>query len=112
MRFRLGLCLFAIVIGSAFAQIPATQNKVTTTNIVATANAVDIRVYVNGMVCSFCAQGLSISFEKHPSVDQLIVSLETHSLGIILKPGRRLSNRRIRNMITDSGYTVESITRN
>ena len=63
------------------------------------------------MVCSFCAQGITKAFENETSVKKVHVNLDEKSVDIKLKRFRRLSDKKIRTIITDAGYTLNKIER-
>ena len=71
----------------------------------------DIRVFVQGMVCSFCVQGVEKQFKKQESIEKVEVDLEDSLVSIWLKEGKELSDDTIDKLIKDSGYNVESIER-
>jgi copper chaperone CopZ len=77
----------------------------------ANENTEDIRVFVKGMVCSFCVQGVEKQFKGQKSVENIEVDLEDSLVSIWLKEGQELSNQTIDSLIKDSGYDVESIER-
>lgn len=79
---------------------------------IAFASTSEINVGVNGMVCGFCAQGISKKFSKEPAVDSVKVSLENKIVAVKLKEGQDLSDERITSILKDSGYTVSKIDRN
>lgn len=71
----------------------------------------DIRVFVKGMVCSFCVQGVEKQFKKQDSIEKVEVDLEDSLVSIWLKEGQKISDEKINSLIKDSGYNVESIER-
>lgn len=73
------------------------------------ALADSIHVDVKGMVCSFCAQGITKKFQAEPAVSSVNVDLDKHFVHLETKSP--LSDERIRQVITDAGYTVSSIER-
>ena len=73
--------------------------------------AEDIRVFVKGMVCSFCVQGVEKQFKKQDSIEKVEVDLEDSLVSIWLKEGQKISDEKIDSLIKDSGYNVESIER-
>lgn len=72
----------------------------------------DIHITVKGMVCGFCAQGVTKKFKAQPAVDKVDVSLEKKKVDVSLKPGQDMSNDKIQKILTEAGYTVEKIERN
>ena len=71
----------------------------------------DIIVGIDGMVCSFCAQGLKLAFEREGAVKSVNISLEKEQMGLRLKRFRRLSDSNIRQIVEDSGYSLRDIQR-
>ena len=75
------------------------------------ARAETIQVTVNGMVCAFCAQGITKKFQREPSVNSIHVDLDKKVVKIETKDGQDLSDGSISSGITDSGFNVVSIVR-
>ncbi|WP_413587467.1 heavy-metal-associated domain-containing protein [Bdellovibrio sp. HCB274] len=63
-------------------------------------------VGVNGMVCSFCAQGITAKFKEQPEVDKVDVSLEKKYVKLTYKEGQKLSHEKISALLKDAGYEV------
>ncbi|MEY2486818.1 MAG: copper chaperone [Verrucomicrobiota bacterium] len=85
------LVILAGISGSAFAE------TITTT--------------VNGMVCAFCATGIEKTFRKQPEVASVKVDLPRKRVMITTKPGKTLSDAKIKEVVTYSGYTMGNIVR-
>lgn len=64
----------------------------------------EVHVQVKGMVCAFCAQGLTKSFKKIPEVQDVTVSLEGKFVHLVLKKDKSLEDTKILQTITDAGY--------
>jgi len=90
---------------------PVTQNRGVTSSATSTKDAAVIHVQVNGMVCSFCAQGIKKTFEKHGAVSDVVVDLDTLVVTLRLVPGMSISDDAIRQVIEDAGYSIEGIDR-
>ena len=75
------------------------------------AFAKEIKVGVNGMVCSFCAQGIQKKFSEQAAVKSVFVSLGDHLVKLDLKDGQNLDDEKIKQVLTDAGYTVTGIDR-
>ena len=75
------------------------------------ASAEDLKIQVNGMVCSFCAQGIKKTFGKQDAVDNIKVDLDSKVIEIKLKQGKTLTDEEVTTLIKDSGYDVVSIER-
>ena len=63
-------------------------------------------VGVKGMVCSFCAQGITKKFKAQPEVADVDVSLENKFVKITYKEGQKLSQEKIAALLKDAGYEV------
>jgi len=75
------------------------------------AFAETITTTVNGMVCAFCATGIEKTFRKQPEVATVHVDLPKKVVTITTKPGKTLSDAKIKEVVTYSGYTMGTITR-
>lgn len=62
-------------------------------------------VKVNGMVCAFCAQGIEKNFNAKPAVKNTKVDLDTMEVLITLKEGKSLSEKEIKEVVTNAGFT-------
>lgn len=69
----------------------------------------EIEVSVNGMVCGFCAQGITKKFKKESVVEKVDVSLEKKLVTISLKDGKTMADSRVESLLKESGYNVEKI---
>ena len=70
-----------------------------------------IKTTVNGMVCAFCATGIEKTFRKQPEVASVKVDLPKKQVVINTKPGKTLSDAKIKEVVTYSGYTMGQIHR-
>jgi copper chaperone CopZ len=75
------------------------------------ALAETIETTVNGMVCAFCATGIEKTFKKQPEVAAVHVDLPKKVVTITTKPGKTLSDAKIKEVVTYSGYTMGKIVR-
>lgn len=64
----------------------------------------EVHVQVKGMVCAFCAQGLTKAFKKLPEVENVKVSLEGKFVHLSLKKDKSLEDTKILETIKDAGY--------
>jgi copper chaperone CopZ len=64
---------------------------------------------VNGMVCSFCAQGIEKSIMKMDDTKAIFVDLKNKVVVIEAKEGKSLNEKLISQEIKDSGYDVVKI---
>jgi mercuric ion binding protein len=77
----------------------------------AVVSAETIKTTVNGMVCAFCATGIEKTFRKQPEVDTVKVDLAKKLVTITTKPGKTLSDAKVKEVVTYSGYTMGKIVR-
>lgn len=90
-RILLTMVILAGLTGSAWAE------TITTT--------------VNGMVCAFCATGIEKTFRKQPEVATVKVDLPKKRVIITTRTGKTLSDAKIKEVVTYSGYTMGEIVR-
>jgi copper chaperone CopZ len=67
------------------------------------------KVTVNGMVCSFCAQGIEKKMKALNETKDVYVGLKNHLVVVEVKEGLTLSQDVIKKIIKDAGYEVKSI---
>lgn len=79
--------------------------------LTAAVSAETIRTTVNGMVCAFCATGIEKTFRKQSEVESVKVDLKEKLVTIKTKPGKTLSDAKIKEIVTYSGYTMGKIVR-
>ena len=82
-----------------------------TVGLSVTMSAETIRTTVNGMVCAFCATGIEKTFRKQPEVESVKVDLGKKLVTIKTKPGKTLSDAKVKEVVTYSGYTMGKIVR-
>lgn len=70
-----------------------------------------IEVKVNGLVCAFCAQGITSAFSKEEAAQDVFVSLEDQFVAIELRPEMDMEDEYVRQMLIDAGYDVVAIER-
>lgn len=68
--------------------------------------ATSIKATVNGMVCSFCAQGIEKRISGMPATKAVYVDLKKKIVAIEAKEGQTLDEKSIKTEITDAGYDV------
>lgn len=73
--------------------------------------AESIKVTVNGMVCSMCAQGIEKKFKKMDAVKEIKVDLDNKIVILETKDKQDIEDAVITKMITESGYNVSNIKR-
>ena len=72
----------------------------------------DITINVKGLVCDFCARSIEKTFNKTKAVESIYVDLDNGLIQLQLKEGQKLSDEKIKKLIKDNGYALESIQRN
>lgn len=70
-----------------------------------------IEVKVDGLVCAFCAQGITKKLGKIDAAEEVLVSLESGLVAVALKPGQDIADSELRVTLTDAGYSVKAIDR-
>lgn len=68
-----------------------------------------VYVDVNGLVCDFCARAVEKVFNEEESVEGVKVDLNTKVITISFVADKELSEEKIRELITDSGYDVVAV---
>ena len=77
----------------------------------AKAAAASVVVHVDGMVCSFCVQGLERGMGKLEGVTRVVLSLEHKTISLWIAPNKELTDATIKKQIRDSGFDVAKILR-
>jgi periplasmic mercuric ion binding protein len=75
------------------------------------ASAGTIEMKVNGLVCSFCAQGIEKTLRKNPATSDVLVSLENKLVAVSTKDGTDISDAELKKALTNAGYDVKEIQR-
>ncbi|TAG27169.1 MAG: heavy-metal-associated domain-containing protein [Burkholderiales bacterium] len=77
------------------------------TALFSSVNASEVaKVTVNGMVCSFCAQGIEKTMSKMPQTKAVYVNLDKKIVAVEAKDGQKLDMAKIKAGIVDAGYDV------
>ena len=71
----------------------------------------NVEVTVNGMVCSFCAQGITKKFKARQEIEAVKVVLQDQKVYLTIKDGADLSDDEITQTLKKAGYSVEKIDR-
>ncbi len=67
------------------------------------------KIFLKGMVCSFCAQGLIKAFKGVEGVASVQASLDDGSITLQFLDGKTLSDESISKIAKDSGFDVKKI---
>jgi mercuric ion binding protein len=94
--------LLALLAASVAAAQSSPGSGATGKTIIATAN---------GMVCSFCAQGIQKQFEDEPAVRQVRVNLSKRWIVLAEVDDASISDARVREHITNAGFETVDIRR-
>ena len=70
-----------------------------------------LRIEVNGLVCAFCADGITRAFRKESAIGTVFVSLEDRLVALDLKEGQDITDANVTRTLTEAGYTVVGIQR-
>jgi copper chaperone CopZ len=68
--------------------------------------AESVKATVNGMVCSFCAQGIEKSLMGMPQTKAVFIDLKKKIVAVEAKDGQKLDGKKIAAEIKDAGYDV------
>lgn len=70
-----------------------------------------IDITVNGMVCSFCAQGIEKKIKKLSEVRAITVDMDTKKVSILTKEKQTIPDETLKKIIVDSGFAIKDIQR-
>lgn len=70
-----------------------------------------VHVQALGLVCDFCARALEKVFMDTEKVHDVKVNLDESRIDIVMIKGEHFDDEKITEMIVDSGYNVEGISR-
>ena len=71
----------------------------------------DIVITVDGMVCSFCVQGVERTMRRIEGVSEVALSLEAKTISLWMKPGGTVEDAFLRGQIKASGFDARDIVR-
>ncbi len=70
-----------------------------------------IKVDVKGLVCDFCAYSIRRVFMKTGAAKKVDVNLKRKSVIIHLKEEKDMTDKKVKKLLRDAGYTTVSISR-
>lgn len=73
--------------------------------------AEQVVINVKGIVCSFCASTIKKSFKKNGFTGLVKVNLDEQTVVLESKKRIRIEDKKIEQIILDSGYNITSIKR-
>jgi cation transport ATPase len=84
-----GAALLALPTGKALAQ-----------------TASSLKLQVNGMVCSFCAQGIEKRLKSLPDTGAIFIDLRNNVVAVEPRAGQTLDAQRVATEVREAGYDV------
>lgn len=87
-----------LLMGLAFSQLVFATGK-------------EVKIGVHGMVCAFCAQGITKKFKAETAVESVDVNLGEKRVTLKLKDQQDIPDERIKEILTDSGFNLDKIER-
>jgi mercuric ion binding protein len=78
---------------------------------VAMAGSSLYRISVNGMVCSFCAQGIEKRLKAVPGIEAVQINLSKGMVEVTARSGASLDAATLKQAVRDAGYDVRRIDR-
>jgi len=73
--------------------------------------AANIVVTVDGMVCSFCVQGLERTMLRMEAIEKVALNLEAKTMSLWTQSGQNVSDETLRSEIKASGFDAREIVR-
>ncbi len=71
--------------------------------------AESVKATVNGMVCSFCAQGIEKRLTRLPATKAVYVDLKQKVVAVEAKEGQKIDTKVVTAEITEAGYDVTKV---
>jgi copper chaperone CopZ len=68
-----------------------------------------LKAEVNGMVCSFCAQGIEKRMKTLAATQAVYVDLRNKLVAVEMKPGQQIDEKTFRAEMAEAGYDVVSV---
>lgn len=68
--------------------------------------ASSLKLQVNGMVCSFCAQGIEKRLKSLPDTGAIFIDLRNKVVAVEPRPGQALDAQRVATEVREAGYDV------
>jgi copper chaperone CopZ len=84
--------------GAALLALPATNALAQT--------ASSLKLQVNGMVCSFCAQGIEKRLKSLPDTGAIFIDLRNKVVAVESRAGQTLDAQRVATEVREAGYDV------
>ncbi len=84
--------------GAALLALPAANALAQT--------ASSLKLQVNGMVCSFCAQGIEKRLKSLPDTGAIFIDLRNNMVAVEPRAGKTLDAQRVATEVREAGYDV------
>jgi cation transport ATPase len=68
--------------------------------------ASSLKLQVNGMVCSFCAQGIEKRLKGIPEAGAIFIDLRSKVVAVEQRTGQTLNTERVATEVREAGYDV------
>ena len=68
--------------------------------------AQSLKLQVNGMVCSFCAQGIEKRLKALPAAGPIFIDLRNKVVAVEPLPGQKLDAQKVASEVREAGYEV------
>ena len=78
-------------------------------SVPASAAGNTVELTVDGMVCSFCAQGIEKKLRENSATDDVFISLEHHIVAVSMKGKQSISDAELTKVLTEAGYSVREV---
>jgi len=99
----------ALVVSLYFHSYAAAQSPAAPSPAAPSPAVPSTKVFLKGMVCSFCAQGLIKAFKAAEGVRTVQASLDDGSITLQFMESKTMSEQTISKIVKDSGYDVKKI---
>ncbi len=71
----------------------------------------EVVIAVKGLVCEFCVKTIEKVLRKQDEVADVSIDLRTATVKVMFKKGQTIDDARIKALIKDAGYDVDTINR-
>ncbi|MEY3773562.1 MAG: Heavy-metal-associated domain [Verrucomicrobiota bacterium] len=78
--------------------------------LVPAVSAREIVLTVEGLVCAFCANGISATAQRDPAIADVVVDLDNALARFVVKPNATLTADDAKKIITRAGYEASAVT--
>ncbi len=68
-------------------------------------------ISVKGLVCEFCVKNIEKIMKKQKEVEDVSIDLQTATAKIVFKNGQTIDDQKLRLLIKEAGYEIDTIKR-